>query len=669
MSNGLLQRAKEWLTATEPLQLTARAVNVDRSDTTKPATVEIVAYGGGEMSPPGFGLLVIDLAGLRLPEAIPLLADHRNELNAVAGTGRPKVANNQLLVVGTLDRSGKAGERVIELSRSGVQLGASVGVEPGKREYIREGTTVQVNGRTITAGMDGLTIIRTGVLREVSFVAIGADESAGVSQVKAGMQTMHSDLQDPKFIAWGRDMIGAHFDKLDETGLAGLRATYEGRPAPVDNRPTVENINAICGGEYGNQQERVEELRIQALAGDIGMEALRDGVLEALRASRPQGHTVYGRGSSHAQGPGAIEAALLIRAGKESLAEATLGPRVMESSRSLHNASLVDLCRAACEMNHMPTGGLGRTELIRAGLSTNSMSVALSNATGKTLLESYRESTGSWRGFARVMPAADFKPQVGIRPSFMGQLEIVGAGGEIEHGSLTESTYPWRIDTFAKQLQISRQDMINDDLGFINQTAPLMGKMAARAVNDLVWSTILANGGNFFASGNGNLLEAGSELSLGSVATAVAAMRKQRDADGNDIDILPRVLAVPPELEATARAIINSAEVQPGLMEGITAPTGNALRNIAELVVESRLSNSDKFANAAADGWYLFAGPMDASVIVGFLDGRENPTVEFFPMTHDINRLAIGWRVYHDFGCALGDHRAAVKATGEASDT
>jgi hypothetical protein len=209
-------------------------------------------------------------------------------------------------------------------------------------------------------------------------------------------------------------------------------------------------------------------------------------------------------------------------------------------------------------------------------------------------------------------------------------------------------------------LGVTRTDVVNDDLSFVQQTAPLMGKAAARTLNDLVWSTIMANAGSFFSSGNGNLLEAGSAFGLTSLGAAVSAMRKQRDAQDNDIDIQPRVLAVPPELEVLARSTLNSELIQSA--EG--DPMGNALRNIAELVVESRLSNTAKFANADVDAWYLFAGPMDAPIVVGFLDGNENPTIEFFGLDHDVNTLGVSWRVYHDFGCALGDHRAAVKATG-----
>ncbi|MCH8046695.1 MAG: thermonuclease family protein [Planctomycetes bacterium] len=51
-------------------------------------------------------------------------------------------------------------------------------------------------------------------------------------------------------------------------------------------------------------------------------------------------------------------------------------------------------------------------------------------------------------------------------------------------------------------------------------------------------------------------------------------------------------------------------------------------------------------------------------VIVGFLNGNMAPIVEFFGLSAQVDYLAVAWRVYFDFGAALGDFRAGVKADG-----
>jgi len=51
--------------------------------------------------------------------------------------------------------------------------------------------------------------------------------------------------------------------------------------------------------------------------------------------------------------------------------------------------------------------------------------------------------------------------------------------------------------------------------------------------------------------------------------------------------------------------------------------------------------------------------------IVDFLNGQENPTTEFFGLDTEPNRLAASWRVFHDFGAALCDSKAAVRSNGQ----
>jgi hypothetical protein len=143
----------------------------------------------------------------------------------------------------------------------------------------------------------------------------------------------------------------------------------------------------------------------------------------------------------------------------------------------------------------------------------------------------------------------------------------------------------------------------------------------------------------------------------------VARMLAQRDDEDRDLDIRPRTLLVPPELQQTAKQLLQSDFIQRASND---LPTGNALKNVVSLEVEPRLSSSARFAGTSAKAWYLFAGPQDMALIVAFLQGKQTPTVEFFGLDADPNKLAATWRVYFDYGCVLGDYRAAYRAKGEA---
>ncbi len=184
-----------------------------------------------------------------------------------------------------------------------------------------------------------------------------------------------------------------------------------------------------------------------------------------------------------------------------------------------------------------------------------------------------------------------------------------------------------------------------------------------RKLSDLVYDTLMSNAGAFFSAGNGNYITgADTNLSTDGLTKAITAMLTQRDAEGNDLDLRPtvgRAAGTPDGGPRRARERIHRAQTN--------LPTGNSLRNAVGLEVEPRLSNTKKYGTKASPKhWYLFASPAASPIIVGFLNGQQTPTVEFFGLDQTVNRLAVSWRVYFDFGAALCDPRAAVRSKGEA---
>lgn len=601
--------------------------------------LEVVAYCGGLMSVPGWGPVVIALDGLDVGGQVPLLADHDARVSGVVGHGEARIADGKLLVTGVLSGAGEAARQVAELARRGFALQASVGVEVLEHERIAPHRKAEANGRVLSSPR-GFAMVRRGRLREVSLTPVAADADTRVSIAASA--------------AGGERDMGADAMNVDEQAIR------------ADERERIRRIEAACaapGGGWGENQARVEELRTAALAGSLAEEELKAELLAILRESRPKWFPPS-RGSGRSVGQATLlEAALLDHMGLSALGERTLGPHAMEHGSALGATHVLDLCRAALmyECQDVPRG---REELVRAALSTASLPTALGNVANKVLLDAYNETPATWRAFSSVRSVADFKPNTGVRPSFTGGLEPVAPGGELKHGTMGEWTMQYLVDTYGKLLSIDRRDLINDDLGVFQDAAQAFGRAAMRKLSDLAYQTLLANAGGFFSTGNGNYLEgADSALGFDSLAAAITLMRCQRDAEGNDLDLKPATLLVPPGLETTARAILNSEFIQ----RAVDVPTGNSLRQAVNLEVEPRLANAAKFSSAAsAKHWYLFAAPSANAMIVAFLDGRQTPTVEFFGLEQTVERLAVSWRVYFDFGAALCDPRAAVRSKGQA---
>ncbi len=105
---------------------------------------------------------------------------------------------------------------------------------------------------------------------------------------------------------------------------------------------------------------------------------------------------------------------------------------------------------------------------------------------------------------------------------------------------------------------------------------------------------------------------------------------------------------MPPELQQRTKEILQSDFIQRASND---LPTGNALKNSVQREVEPRLSNDKRFIGTSTKAWYLFGSMSDAALIVAFLQGKQTPTVEFFGLDADPNRLSATWRVVLRLRC------------------
>lgn len=658
----------------KPLALTAALTLTATAG--KPRRFSILAYNGGTLPVDGFPLpVIVDLAGLTAPDSIPILVDHQNSVATTIGqTDSIENTGREILLAGpvTVDppRDGvplTPAQQVI--ARSDHKWRASIGVLVEAQQEIPAGQQVQVNGQSFNGPV---IVARRSQFGETSVLAMGADST---TQVNLAARAATSKGQSMKtFNEWvtEKGFDAATLTPEAKSFLTELFDAEQNGDKPADPAATaaaIVNLRAAHAADL-NRISRINQLTIgrpeiaaKAIQAGWSAEQTEIAMLKAnARPTAPSNHIH----SSHHTGttPQHLSAALMVKAGYSTAAEKMHGEHVMEQSRYLHGQSLPDLCRAALMIDGRDVPQ-GRNEMIRAALSTGTMPIALGDSANKVLIEAYRVAPASWRSFAAVKPAANFKTQTGIRATFAGDLYQLPPGGEIKHGHYTEETYEWSIDTFAKQFKIDRRDFLNDDAGVFSDVIPGLARAAMRTLNSLVARIVLANAGSFFSTGNLNYFEgAATNLQASSLATAIQMLRQMKDAEGNLLDLEPAVLLVPPELEQTALALLNSTEVA-RVATGDQLPTGNTLKDIAQLAVEPRLSDSSFTGNSAV-AWYLFSNALNAAVVVGFLDGNESPTLETFGLDHDIDTLAFGFRVYHDFGCALADYRAAIRSKGAA---
>lgn len=621
------------------------------------------AYSGGTV--PGYTArqdapIVIDLATLA-PRSENVVAnlDHKSDarvghVDEIGNDGR------RLTLAGVVSAATAAAAEFLASAAQGFPWGASIEAELPTLERVDRGKTVSVNGQSFTGPV---YVARGARLTAIAFVSTGADPSARAFAAQRGM-TMHQSFQD--FVS---TMLPGGTADMDSDQLAALHGNYQGR-----SEATMEDRLATAGMLQASYD--ADDMRIRRLERRLA----HDERLAKLEASIPVAHTVHSSSRDLAANGDVLIAALCLAGGLSS-PEQHFAERTLDAAERIGRGVGLQslLMRAACEHGYQSHPGeyinVGNIRQVltaafspdirAAGWSTLAISNVLSNTANKFLLDGFAEMPSEWRTIAAVKNVSNFKEHTFVRLLDSLEFEEVGAAGEIKHGTLADATMTARASTFAKMLTVTRQDIINDDLGALTDIPRRLGRAAGQKFNSLFWTAFLASD-SFWASGNGNVLTgAGTSLdSAGAGLTAaIKAFRAQKStaADGTKlIGGRPSILLAPPAIEIAARRLLNSAGIVTGA--DATMGSGNPFQGLATLVVEDRLAAAEGGSDA---NWYLLRSPSFAPcMLVPALNGRVEPTVE--TADADFNVLGVSMRGYSDVGVARGEVLCGLRMDGTA---
>ena len=663
--------APEWLEATAPL--VGNGSGSDGAVSTKPALprFSMVAYTGGPMRLAGWRHpVIVDLAGLKIPaQHRPIRLGHDASLG-VGHTDRIAVEGGKLIAAGLVSRDTAAAREVVVSSKNGFPWQASIGASVEEHEFVREGQTVQVNGQAFAGPVN---VVRRSTLGEISFVDLGAD-----GNTSASVLGIHQSL--PRS---GDTAVPTPAADTTITPAASAIAEKPATPpvvqaAATDTGPTVADLRAAAAAET----HRIAAIRtlcgkdhatIEAKAIGEGWDATRTE-LEVLRAARPTAPAVHVRDSGLT--PSVLEAACVL-AGKHSEPTTVCDEQALTAAdkRFRGGISLQELLLEAAWAN----GATARTfksdprQILRAafsgmggvqaGLSTIDLGGILSNVANKFLLDGFNAVERVWRNVAAVGPVSDFKAITRYRLIGKDQYEKVAPGGEIKHGTLGEISYKNQADTYGLMLSIDRRDLINDDLGAITLVPRKLGRGAGLKINDVFW-TVFLNHAAFFTVANKNLLTgADTALSIDGLTKAEQAFLEQVDPDGKPLGIMPAIVLAPPSLSAIGTQLFKSLELRETTANA-KYPVANPHQGKFRVEISRYLSNP-QYPGNSSKAWYLLADPNDLPVVeVVFLNGQEAPVIE--TAEADFATLGVQMRGYHDFGVALQEPRAGLKAKGEA---
>ena len=662
-------------------------------------TFSILAYTGGAMTVSGFPYpVIVDLAGCRASRGqLPVLRDH--DLSRVIGHATEvKSEAGQIRLEGAVSGVGSDAAEVVTTADNGFQWKASIGAKVVRAVFVAEGKEVSVNGQTFSGPV---YVARKSVLREVSIVAIGADERAETRIAASDVDNSQSTTMEiitMKFEQWLKAQGWDNFEDLAENQQKTLRAAYDAEQrAAVDDqddepdndneqpdvqaqvgqaltreRQRVNDIEAMCDGDWGTAAETVTELRAQAMTGTIDNDTLARKLLNIRRESRPGVPAIQSKDRRTTSQ--VIEAAACMTAMiPEDIIIKAYGEEVIsradEQYRGIGLRGVIHLA-AMAEGVMLPEFTTNQTDWVRAAFSTMSLPGILSSIANKKLEEGFNYGDQSWRDICKIGSVSDFKPHTRYRLLSDMTFQQVGADGELKHGELGEMSRQIQADTHGIIFGIDRKMLINDDLGVFLETPGAIGMGWNDAISDAVWTMFLSNAGSFFSAGNKNYLAgADTALSIAGITKAVTQFMKQTKpktsakSKSRPLGIRPSLLLTPPELETAAKLFVTSVKLNNG--STTDTPEDNPHAGKYKPVSSPFLSQEGFHANVSGKAWYMLADPKRLPVIeVAFLNGRQKPIVE--QSDQAFNVLGKQFRGYGDFGVALQEPKAGLKMKGEA---
>jgi hypothetical protein len=540
-------------------------------------------------------------------------------------------------------------------------------------------------------------MVREWTPNEISFVTIPADPKAGVRS--AGGETDFDLIAE-----YSRQNPESNENKhINKQGVIMKReqiiAMLEKRGITVDANITDEALNAeleralnpsgadpkavqtAIEGERKRTADIIEAVRSAKLPTEFANTLITEG--KDINEARAAIIAEFAKGD---QGAGtrnqvvvvedreaemraqAMTAALVMRSEPSLVTNEKSGisaDAVTEARKNYRHMTLLDMAKDAVERTGVEIRGMNPMEIVGRAFtsSTSDFPVLLEGANRTVLLANYAIAADSWKEFCSVGSVSDFREHKRLRMGTFSDLQAVNENGEFKNKKITDADYEKvKIGTKGNIINVSRQMIINDDLGGFLRLAGMLGRAAARTIENDVFAFLKESGGGGF----GPMMADGKRMfhaDHGNIATTAGAptiaileaMRQQmaqlKDKDSNDyLDIRPSIALSPMSVGATLR-LLNASQYD---NDGTAFQKPNIVAGLFNKVIDTpRLTGT---------AFYAFADPnVEPCIEVNFLNGEQMP---FMESETGFSVDGTSWKIRHDFGIGAVGYRGAIRNAG-----
>ncbi len=509
-------------------------------------------------------------------------------------------------------------------------------------ELLPEGLWVRILFRSNTSAQAVLDDIQNGTLRGLSigYTVTDWEESRdGNQRIRTATQWQPIEVSivpipaDP----------GAHF-RNEEIEMENEEQTIErpGESQTATRAETNAEIRTIAETAGLTRAWADEQIDTEVTADEARQAAFEE---MQTRSAETVTRTTRARVTFDHDAPEVVAE----RAGEALYARTHPEHELSAQARQFAAITVPELARHMLNTRGFSTTGLTADTLVTRALhSTSDFPEILGNTIGRTLRRAYTEAQSGARQLARQTTARDFRDKKSIMMGAAPTLTKVLESGEFAFGTIDESAESYKVETFGKIFGISRQALVNDDLGAFDRIAANMG-MAAKAfeatqiVAQIASNPNMSDGNAVFDGTAHDNQSASSGTSVANLTTdldtARQAMRRQTGLAGEVINVTPKFVLVPPELETAMEQALSAVQA--------TKTSDTNPFAALSLTVDPRLTDTGQ--------WYMAADPGQIDGLeYAYLEGAPGPQIET-KAGFEVDGLLIKVRL--DFGAGWIDHR------------
>lgn len=548
-------------------------------------------------------------------------------------------------------------------------------------------------------------IARSWEPNEISFVTIPADPKAGVRsdddnspepeiEDKTRSLNIQMDEKEKKALRDAERQRAADITKaVAEAGLSAEFArglidneamTVEAARAAVTAEKERVSNDPAKAREEGAKAERTRAAEItkavkaarlsdeyarELIDAGKSIEEARAAIIEKFAAEDPHKGSRgihVGADAGEEMRRTATEAALVIRV----MPDAATGEKklytedVLKEARKYRGATLLDLAKQSLERAGVNISGMDKMEIVGRAFtsSTSDFHVLLEGTNRRVLLANYQAVADTWRRFCTIGSVSDFRENKRLRMGTFSDLEAVPESGEFKTKKITDADYEKvSVATKGNIINVSRQMIINDDLAGFTRLSAMLGRAAARSIENDVYALLAENSGlgpvlvdgkTLFHADHGNIATDAGAPTVERTDAMRQQMAQQKDKDGNDyLDIRPSLVLCGLNLGSKFR-LLNQSQYDPDATNKLQRP--NIVAGLFSDVIDTpRLSGNP---------YYFFASQSEEPVLeVNFLDGQQTPYME---SRNGFTVDGVEWKIRLDYGVGAVGYRGAIRNAG-----